>query len=211
MLFARQYGRCGICGHRFPEPLELPPERCAPFVATFDHLIAPSNGGGDALENLQLVHKLCGVRRWRPSAYGPLQVPNVLKRPRDRELHADWYDAAPRCFHRHGRAKIAYDSITQAWHGALKLFADTGAIAVPYRCTRKLVVYQAVDWRPSSNPWSFRAYDARLHPRRRAILGCGNWHLTTKHGFMLPGEQGNRCERARPGCIEGPVPSRLNP
>lgn len=63
-LLLKQRGRCGLCGHRFPlESQGFDPSVYIALVATFDHIVARSNGGADDLENLRIVHAVCNKIR----------------------------------------------------------------------------------------------------------------------------------------------------
>lgn len=64
LLLLKQKGRCGLCGHRFPlESQGFDPSVYVALAATFDHIVARSNGGADDLENLRLVHAVCNKMR----------------------------------------------------------------------------------------------------------------------------------------------------
>lgn len=59
MLYGAQDGRCNGCKHRFPKR-----------NLTFDHIVPRSAGGGDNIENLQLLCAACNsVKGKRGMAY----------------------------------------------------------------------------------------------------------------------------------------------
>jgi 5-methylcytosine-specific restriction endonuclease McrA len=64
LLLLKQKGRCGLCGHRFPlESQGFDPSVYIALAATFDHIVARSNGGADDLGNLRIVHAVCNKMR----------------------------------------------------------------------------------------------------------------------------------------------------
>jgi len=62
-LLEQQGKRCALCGFRFPLDGELHPSAESAWRPTFDHIIPKAYGGWDALENLQLAHRICNVRK----------------------------------------------------------------------------------------------------------------------------------------------------
>ena len=80
-LMRRQNSRCGICGHRFPEPGELHPDCEAAFIPTFDHILPRSHGGPDEFANFRLAHRSCNFRRGDGTSEMQLPpgVPKVLR------------------------------------------------------------------------------------------------------------------------------------
>lgn len=68
--WARQQGRCAICGKPMPETRWQTPHATVwkKLRPTFDHIRPRSKGGGDEPENLQLAHAACNKRKgddWR--------------------------------------------------------------------------------------------------------------------------------------------------
>lgn len=64
LLWLKQKGRCGLCGHRFPLPGDgLHATVHEGFAPTFDHIVPRAAGGSDEFENLRLVHRACNYIR----------------------------------------------------------------------------------------------------------------------------------------------------
>lgn len=59
VLFARDAGRCGICGEQADMATRWPD----PLTATIDHVIPMSRGGLHEYANVQLAHAVCNSRK----------------------------------------------------------------------------------------------------------------------------------------------------
>lgn len=68
-MYKRQKGLCWICGERMAIAANASGN---PKYASFDHVIAKANGGGNVQSNLRLAHKKCN------SARGDLPASHVL-------------------------------------------------------------------------------------------------------------------------------------
>jgi len=62
ILYNLQEGICAICGDFMHIDTE-DAQRDLENFATIDHIIRQRDGGGDELDNLQLVHKRCNQER----------------------------------------------------------------------------------------------------------------------------------------------------
>lgn len=79
-LLVEQNGLCALCGHRFARAGEVNEAIAAEFGATFDHIVPRSQGGGDELGNLRLVHRGCNRARGDGTgSKAPPATPRVLR------------------------------------------------------------------------------------------------------------------------------------
>lgn len=99
--------------------------------------------------------------------------------------------------------KVVYSTLEDAWRIAFRIFADTGFILTPYRCGRKVQAHAYIEIQISKNPWAAYPFRSVRRAKRRVVVGCGAWHLTSKTWFMLP-STGRRLMRNQAGLIIGP-------
>lgn len=116
------------------------------------------------------------------------------------KLHTD---ETGRRWCRHRIAKVVYATSDDAWRIAFRIFAETGFILTPYRCGRKIERRAFVEIRITGNPWAVYPLRCVRRAKRRDVVGCGNWHLTSKTWFMLP-RADCRLMRNQAGLVIGP-------